>query len=155
VPLTALYFGANSTNNDTFKTLFTEFVRIHPNLSDAGFSGYAVVSSNSIQVTYIGLNMTQTQANITIEPFFAFAQNLTSEGLSINALTVPYPSFYSWYTPTFSTGQQVGMSDELASRLVSRDTFERNPKGIADAVLPLNSIWTYVFGKSLNSSAYT
>jgi len=156
VPLTALYFGANSTNNDTFKTLFTEFVRIHPNLSDAGFAGYATVSSNSIQVFYMGLNMTQTQANITIEPFFAFAQNLTSEGLSINALTVPYPSFYAWYTSTSSTGQPAGMSGELASRLVSRDTFERNPKDIADAVLPLNDTsWMYVFEESLNSSAYT
>jgi hypothetical protein len=147
VPLTALNFGANSTNNDTFKTLFTEFVRIHPNLSDAGFSGYAVVSSNSIQVFYIGLNMTQTQVNMTIGPFLAFAQNLTSEGLNITALIVPYPSFYSWYTSMFSssTGQPVGISEELASRLVSRDTFERNPKGIADVVLPLNgTTWMYV-----------
>lgn len=154
MPLTALYFIANSTNKDTFRTLFTEFVRIHPNLSDSGFSGYAFVSPNGIQVFYIGLNVTQAQANKTIDPFFSFAQNLTSEGLNIaTALTAPYPSFYSWYTSTDEIGQQVGSSDELASRLVSRDVVERNPSGIADAVLSLNSSgWLYVFRNSIGSN---
>jgi hypothetical protein len=153
-PLTALYFVANSTNNDTFRTLFTEFVRIHPNLSDSGFSGYTFITPNGIDIFYIALNVTQAQANKTIDPFFSFAQNLTSEGLNIaTALTVPYPSFYSWYTSTNAIGQQVGISEELASRLVSRDVVERNPQGIADAVIALNSSgWLYVFRNSIGSN---
>jgi hypothetical protein len=147
LPLTAVYLSANSTNNNTFSKFFTEFVRIHPNLSDAGFGGYALVAPNGIQVLYIALNVTQAQANETIDPFFAFAQNLTSQGLNIAAaVTAPYPSFYSWYTSLFSTGQQVGTITELGSRLISRDTMERNPEGIANAVLALGGItWKCVF----------
>jgi FAD/FMN-containing dehydrogenase len=82
VPLTGIFFSANSSNNATFKKLCTEFVRIHPDLSDAGFSGYAQTSPHELQVVYIAPNMSQAQANQTIDPFFAFAQNLTSEGLN-------------------------------------------------------------------------
>jgi len=148
VALTAVFFGANSTNNNTFNTLFTEFVRINPKLSDAGFGGYALMTRNAMQMFYIALNVTQAQANMTFDPFFAFAQNLTSEGLNIAAsLTVPYPSFYTWYTSIFSTGQQVGSITELASRLISRETIEHNPQGIADAMLAMDgAIWQYAFG---------
>jgi hypothetical protein len=103
VPLIVVYFVANSTNNDTFNKVFTEFVRIHPKLSDAGFGGYSLVAPNTMQRFYIAPNATQAQANETVDPFLAFAPNLT-EGLNISAaLTVPYPSFYSWYTSLFST----------------------------------------------------
>jgi FAD/FMN-containing dehydrogenase len=148
-PLTAIYFAANSTNNNTSNKLFAEFVRINPNLSDAGFGGYALVASNSMGWFYIAPNVTQAQANKTVDPFFAFARNLTSEGLNISAaLTVPYPSFYSWYTSLFSTGQQVGTITEIASRLITRETIENNPQGIADAVLAMDgAILQYVFRK--------
>jgi len=151
VPLTAFYFAANSTNNETFNNLFTEFVRLHPNLSKAGFGGYAIVSSNLIGVFYIASNVTQAQANETVNPFLTFAQNLTSQGLDIlTASTVPYLSFYSWYTewytPTFSAAPPVGSIDELASRLISRDTIEHNPEGIANAILALGGVvWQYAF----------
>ena len=155
VPLTAAYLVANTTNNDTFKMLFTEFIRMHPALSDAGFGGYAMVTYNSIEMVYIGMNVTQEQANKTIDPLFAFASNLTSQGLNIStAVTVPYPSFYVWYSSIFSTGIQVGYSNEIASRLVSRDTCERNPEDIADAVLPLTGVkWKYV-SRSIMSSHF-
>jgi len=47
-------------------------------------------------------NVTQTEANKTIDPFFEFAKNLTSEGLNVSlALTVPFPSIYEWFTPRY------------------------------------------------------
>ena len=159
VPLTAAYLIANTTNNATFKTFFTEFVRMHPALSDAGFAGYVMVTNNSIEMVYIGVNMTQEQANKTIDPLFAFANNLTSQGLNVStAITVPYPSFYEWYTVFFSAGGvQVGYSAEAASRLISRDTCERNPQGIVDAVLSLPAVpgfmWMYV-SRSINELTF-
>jgi hypothetical protein len=35
----------------------------------------------------------------------------------------------------FNGSQQVGTITEMASRLISRDTFEQNPQGIADTIL--------------------
>jgi hypothetical protein len=121
LPLTAVFFGANSTNNATFSQLVTEFMRIQSSLADAGFSGYATIGpANMFQWFYIAFNVTQAQANKTVDPFFAFANNLTSEGLNVSAaLTDPFPSFYSWYTLLFAaTGRQVGPNQEIASRLI-------------------------------------
>jgi hypothetical protein len=148
LPLTAVFFGANSTNNATFSQLITEFMRIQSSLADAGFSGYALIGPDAIQWFYIALDVTQAQANKTVDPFFAFANNLTSEGLNVSiALTRPFPSFYSWYTLLFAaTGQQVGSSLEIASRLITRDVIEQNPQALADTIISMNgATWQYVF----------
>lgn len=150
VPLTAIYFTANSSDNAaTIKKLYTEFVRIHPDLSDAGFSGIAITTSpNDLQVTYIAVNVSQTQANQTIEPFFAFARNLTSEGLNISkAFTTPTDSFYSWYSGLFPDNSSlVGVNTEIGTRLIPRESFENNYEDIADAAFdPTGIIWAYVF----------
>jgi hypothetical protein len=143
LPLTAVFFAANSTNNVTFSQLLTEFIRIQSSLADGGFSGYALIAPNTIQWFYIGLNVTQAQANNTVDPFFAFANNLTSEGLNISvALTQPFPSFYSWYTLFFAAaGQQVGSSQEIASRLITRDVIEQNPQALADTIISMIYEW--------------
>jgi hypothetical protein len=152
VPLTGVFFSANTSNNATFKRLFTEFVRIHPDLSDAGFSGYAATFSNALQVVYIAPNMSQIQANRTIDPFFAFAKSLTSEGLDIElASTTPFESFYSWHTQLYSSDEQVGGITEMASRLIPRDVIESNHEGVADAFIGLsNAYWVCVSNKPLN-----
>jgi hypothetical protein len=139
LPLTGVFFGANITNNVTYSRFLAEFMRIQSSVADAGFSGYAVIEPNLFQWFYIGLNVTQAQANKTVDPFFAFANNLTSEGLNIiTAFTQPYPSFYSWYTLYFTTGRQVGSSQEIASRLITRDAIEQNPQALADTIISKN-----------------
>ena len=148
LPLTYVLFSANSTNNITFGKLLTEFIRFQPSIADAGFSGYALIGPDSIQWFYIALNVTQAQANKTVDSFFAFANNLTSEGLNVSsALTQPFPSFYSWYTLYYTaTGQEVGSNGEIASRLITRDVIEQNPQALANMITSLNSsVWKYVF----------
>jgi hypothetical protein len=148
LPLTAVFFGANSTNNTTFSQFLAEFMRIQPSLADAGFSGYAVFGPDNIEWFYIALNVTQAQANKTVDPFFAFANNLTSEGLNVSiAITESFPSFYSWYTFLFATGRQVGSRQEIASRLITRDVIEQKPQALADTIISINgSTWQCVFG---------
>jgi len=154
LPLTAVFLTANSTNSNTFRTFLTEFFRIQPNVSDAGFSGYALIGPNAMGWLYIAPNVTQAQANQTVDPFFAFANNLTSEGLNISmALTVPYPSFYAWYAQVYSApGQQeVGTIAEIASRLINRDVIEKNPRSIADMVISMDgAIWHLVAGGAVS-----
>ena len=107
-------------------------MRIQSSLADGGFSGYALIAPDAIQWFYIALNVTQAQANKTVDPFFAFANNLTSEGLNVSsAITQPFPSFYSWYTFVYTAaGQEVGSISEIASRLITRDAIEQNPQAI-------------------------
>ena len=49
VPVTGVFLTAQSRNNDTFKKFLSEFVRIQPDLSDAGFSGHGVVTPGGFQ----------------------------------------------------------------------------------------------------------
>jgi hypothetical protein len=111
LPLTAVF----KPTQPTAVKLLAEFIRIQPSLSDAGFSGYALIGPNDLIWFYIALNVTQAQANKTVDPFFAFASNLTSEGLNIStAFTVPYPSFYSWYKFLYSPpDRDTGMISEI------------------------------------------
>jgi hypothetical protein len=148
LPLTAVFFGANSTNNATFSQFLAEFMRIQSSLADAGFCGYALIGPGAtFQWFYMALNVTQAQANKTVDPFFGFANNLTSEGLNVlGALTQPFPSFYSWYTLLFATGRQVGSNQEIASRLITRDVIERHPQALADTIISMDgATWQCVF----------
>jgi len=147
VPVTGVFLTAQSRNNDTFKKFLSEFVRIQPDLSDAGFSGHGVVTPGGFQLFYLALNVTQAEANQTVDPFFAFAQNLTSEGLNVSmAATAPYTSIYEWLTPIYPAATLAGHNEEIASRLISRDIIEHNPQGIADAILLIEGTigWQYV-----------
>ena len=144
VPLTGIFLTANTKSNNTLRMLLSEFVRIQPSLSDANFSGQAVLSPNSFELFYLAHNVTQTEANKTIDPFFEFAKNLTSEGLNVSlALTVPFPSIYEWFTPRYPATALGGDNSELASRLISRNTIEHNSQGIADAIMSIDGgvIW--------------
>jgi hypothetical protein len=153
VPLTGTFFVANSSNNATINKLLTEFLRIQPDYSDAGFSGYLIASPAVLEWFYITLNASQEQTNQTVDPFFGFAQNLTSEGLEIAAaFTAPFDSFYSWYTTLLSAGVvQDGNITELATRLIPRGVVESNYKGIADAIFEAGGAeWSLVAGGAVS-----
>lgn len=153
LPLTAAFFSASSTNNSTIKKLVTEFIRIQPNISDAGFGGYANAAAGSLGWFYIAPNVSQAQANRTLDPFFTFSRNLVSEGLSITtALTTPFDSFYSWYNSLdLASSDQIGLNVEFASRLIPRQTVESNYEGLVDIILNGGGAgWLYVL-----SIAYT
>jgi hypothetical protein len=82
--------------------------------------------------------VTQAEANQTVDPFFTFARNLTSKGFNVSMVaTVLYMSIYEWLTPIYPAATLVGHNEEIASRLITRDTIERNPRGIADAILSI------------------
>jgi hypothetical protein len=144
-PLTAAFFLANSSNPGTLAKLGSEFIRVNPNLSDAGWAGYAFLVPGSLATLLIAPNISSAQANTSIDPFFAFAQNLTSEGLEIGfAGTVPFDSYYAWYTTYFTTGKQVGGNVEVGSRLFPREILEKEHEKLANLSLDFGATWQYV-----------
>ncbi|KAH7930955.1 FAD-binding domain-containing protein [Leucogyrophana mollusca] len=139
--LVAGYFVATANNTDVMRKVVTEYVRVHPSLSDAGWSGYSTLSNASLTFFYIMANGTEVAANSSMNPFFDFAKNLTSEGLTIStALTYAYPSWYAWYAGLFAHGDQNGANVQTGSRLLPRETFEYNYKELANALLELDGV---------------
>ena len=114
-------------------------------------SGYALIGPNDLIWFYIALNVTQAQANKTVDPFFAFASNLTSEGLNIStAFTVPYPRSTRGINSFIRL--RIGRFN-IASRLINRDTMEHNPQGLADTIRSMGgAIWQYVLVNVMGSN---
>jgi hypothetical protein len=152
VPVIAVFFNSSSSSRTTTKQLFTEFLRIHPALSDAGFGGYAFYSNTSLGWIYLASNISEATANASINPFFTYAQNLTTEGLNITiATTAPFESFYAWYREFFATGNQDGGIVELASRLVPGELVEGDYKQLADTLFDIDGgSWNFVAGGAVS-----
>jgi hypothetical protein len=146
VPLTSAALIANFSSPKTAKTVITEFVRIHPSLSNAGWGGYAMLSSESMLFLYVAPNISWAEANDTINPFVSFARNASADGSHIEAYTAPFDSFYSWYKQIFSTGEQVGTNTEMGSRLIPRSLIEADPASVAESMLAVTGGvgWLYV-----------
>ena len=126
---------ATSTNPDTRKKLITEFVRISPTLSDAGWAGYIyLLDPTAFSLLTIAPNVTWAQANASWDPFFAYANSLASEGLQVStAFTLPLDSWHTWYKqilPPFTTGT----NDELGSRLLPKDFVINNYQEIGNTL---------------------
>jgi hypothetical protein len=148
VPVTAMNFGALLASPAVAKSVLTKFIEIHPNLSDAGWSGYAFPSPSKLSFVYIGNNVSEADANKTFDPFINFVRNAT--GGTLQATTTAYKSFNEWYPSIFNpdvpsvfnptANQSAGGSYEMGSRLLSRDVVDINPGKVADALLALDNV---------------
>ncbi|KAJ3569639.1 hypothetical protein NP233_g4921 [Leucocoprinus birnbaumii] len=123
--------------------IITEYIKLHPRLSDLGWGGYSGFSNTSLQAYWVAPNVSLAQVNETMSPFFDFVKNTT---LNPNAttLTIPFDDFPSWLNFTFGTvggGSQVGVNVELASRLLARDAAEgERAEQTAKRLLGMNGI---------------
>ncbi|KAH7921690.1 FAD-binding domain-containing protein [Leucogyrophana mollusca] len=131
LPAQSVFFTANATNSAVMQDLFTELLHIHPALSDAGWSGYGAASNSTLYFLYMKLNGTEAQANQTFDPFFAFAQNLTSQGLT---------GLY------YSGAGQNGENVMFGSRLIPRETLENQSKELSDILFTNQLTWNFVAG---------
>ena len=78
--------------------LLAAYIRINPALSDTGWVVYGKWNGAVFALSGSGVNVAQASANATWNPFVAFAQNLTGEGVQVQgATTVPFNLWYEWY----------------------------------------------------------
>ncbi|KAI6144188.1 hypothetical protein BKA82DRAFT_4175263, partial [Pisolithus tinctorius] len=92
-----LYFmRANVTNATVMKELIGGMLRLQPNLTDDGWSGYGFLENATL--TFIA------NAKVEINPFDTWY------------------AWYTWFKQYFSTGGEDGTNMMITSRLLSRDT---------------------------------
>ncbi|KIJ63429.1 hypothetical protein HYDPIDRAFT_113442, partial [Hydnomerulius pinastri MD-312] len=147
VPLIAAFFSANMSTRAVGKKVVTEFIRTLPALVDSGWSGHGYIAqSTTFAFWYLLPNTTSAQANASIDPFFSFARNLSSEGLVVQtAYTAPYGSFYEWYLEQYGTDGDDGGSTEVGSRLLPREALN-DYDAAADAFLDGDVNWIHAGG---------
>jgi hypothetical protein len=113
----------------------TEFLKLHPGLSDASWGGYSFFSLPLLQAVYIAPDVSVAQVNATLNPFLDKAKAVTGNSTNVSYIVGPAPTFYDLYVTLFNTGQVGGNTTEVISRLLSRDLVEQQPDKVAKVML--------------------
>ena len=135
-PMVGAIMLSNFSSPAIAQNVTTEFIKLHPNLSDAGWGGYLGFSNFNLSAILVAPNVSWADANETILPFAQYVEDAT--GGSVFATTIPFPSFYEFYTTFFGGSGQVGSIDEIASRLLPRSLAETDPAKAAEIILSIN-----------------
>jgi hypothetical protein len=130
--------ATNFTSPAIAQNVTTEFIKVHPNFSDAGWGGYIFLSNSSFTSILAIPNISWADANATFLPFAQYVGDATNG--SVVAKTIPFPSFYEFYLTFFNTSGQVGTNVELASRLLPRCLAETDPAKAAEIILSLGDV---------------
>jgi FAD/FMN-containing dehydrogenase len=80
-PLTMCGLNITISSPDIAQKVVTEFIKLHPTLSDAGWGGYSGLSNSSLQAFFVAPNVSLAETNATIGPFFDFVRNATGQSI--------------------------------------------------------------------------
>ncbi|KAF8800845.1 FAD-binding domain-containing protein [Phlegmacium glaucopus] len=145
-PLTLAFIASTFTSPAIAQNVTTEFIKLHPTISDAGWGGYITLSNTSFSAILAAPNISWADTNMTFLPFAQYVADAT--GGLLQATTIPFNSFYELYRVLFANMDgQVGSQVEIASRLLPRILAETDPAKAAQIMLSLDG------GVSLNSVA--
>ncbi|KAF5347664.1 hypothetical protein D9758_014858 [Tetrapyrgos nigripes] len=124
-PLTATSVFCNISSAVT-KDVLTEYVKLWPGLSDAGWGAYLYLGMPgavaNFTILFAAPDVSLADANVTLAPFLDFVRNVQED---VVTQMIPFDGFNSFYQAFFgSLDPQEGINEELVTRLVSRETFD-------------------------------
>ena len=132
---------ANFTSPDIAQNVTTEFIKLHPIISEAGWGGFVDLSNSSFSATLSATNISWADANSTFLPFVEYVAEAT--GGLVQATTTPFGSFFEVFQALFANlDGGVGFPNELASRLLPRNLAETDPAKVAKIMLSLDGVVT-------------
>ena len=136
-PLTLARINANFTSPAIAQNVSTEFIKLHPTISEAGWGGFITLSNSSFSAILSASNISWVDTNTT---FLPFVQNVAeATGGLVQATTTPFGSFFELYQALFANiDGGVGFPNEVASRLLPRSLAETDPSKAAKIMLSLN-----------------
>ncbi len=136
-------FGSNATfaTPEVAKEFMTEFIPLHPDLSDKGWGGYASWSNTSFNHFYSGPNISVLEAKATFSPFIERAKSIAKD---FQFEFVDYSSFYEFDHLFLSTPSGSGGLLELTSRLMSREKAQEEPERVAELTLAVGVSFSQV-----------
>ncbi|THH34075.1 hypothetical protein EUX98_g103 [Antrodiella citrinella] len=148
------------------RRLVTEFVRMMPQLSDAGWAGYPGIEPDpdtgvpSFSVTMLAPNVSWAKANESLNPFFEYAHAVAANssyeaGGSVKvhtSFTVPVQNFDTWERSLFRKTGAVGGRVLLGSRLIPRDIIETKYDELGEEIAQYSSAGVYFLGGGFTST---
>ena len=150
-----VFANLSTTPESSTHAIFTEFIKTHPALSDAGWGGYSWLSKYFFVATWVAPGVSWADMNSTFLPFVDFVTKNAGEGGQVQAFTSEFPSFQAWSTGAGGTAgelpisapTQIGTGSQLGSRLLPRKIAVEDPARAASIILETNDIvaFKYVF----------
>jgi hypothetical protein len=145
-PFVLVSLNANFTSPDIAQTVSTELIRLHPMITDLGWSTFLTLSNSSLAMFLVATNASLADTDATFLPFVKYVEQAT--GGPVQTMSIPIGSFYELYLGVLAeNGGAVGNQVELASRLLPRSLAETDPAKAAKILLSLEG------GVGMNSIA--
>lgn len=121
---------------DIAQDVVSQFIKIHPTLSDAGWSASFALSNSSFTGGVQATNAGWAEASSSFFSFVQYAEEAT--GGQVQLAVTPYDSFYKFYKalPDEAAGSQV----ELASRLLPRSLAVSDPAKATKILLSVSGV---------------
>ncbi|KAF8621261.1 hypothetical protein AX15_007921 [Amanita polypyramis BW_CC] len=146
LPVSGAFLSAYFRTPQIAQDVITKYIKLQPNILDAGWGGYSSYPTSGFQMLYIGTNVSLADANATMTPFFDFVQKTVGNSKDSQASLTNFSSFYDWYASVFrSPVGQVGSTSELATRFFSRKMAEEQPEKVAEATLAVTGGIAFYF----------
>ncbi|KAF8958853.1 hypothetical protein BDZ97DRAFT_1906376 [Flammula alnicola] len=156
--VTAAFLVSNTTTEEGRLALFTEWAKVHPAISDAGWAGMWPYSGTQFFLTLMALGSppTNPNANATLQGFYDTISQIPGVEISLE-VTKTYTGFQQWYEDNFinsengigfnyTVGDFSGIPVAVASRLLPRVNFENEPAALAQALTALDDARPFLVG---------
>ncbi|KIL58570.1 hypothetical protein M378DRAFT_313726 [Amanita muscaria Koide BX008] len=139
LPFTSISLSVNFSTAAIAQNVTTEYFAMLPELSNAGWGGYASMSPAGLMALNFASNDSVAQGNATISSFLARVQAAIPNPGDFGVLPQSFPSFYDAYLAFFNTTGQVGGTNELFTRLLSLEIAKDQPEKVAKAALGVST----------------
>jgi hypothetical protein len=154
LPVAAAVVVIKTVSANTTQALFTELLRMTPQLSDAGWAGYGRVTNNHISFLGIAPDVSATVASESVQRFFQYTPNMAGI-VSQQTYVSQYPSWYSWLTQFFTYGTQNRVDLIIGSRLLTREVLESKYRELSDILFPLGTTCKCAYLPACNADEYS
>ncbi|KAF5335049.1 hypothetical protein D9758_016321 [Tetrapyrgos nigripes] len=136
-PLTATFVSCSPSSSAVRKDILTEYLKLWPGLSDAGWGAYlGIPTASNFSVLMVAPNVSLADTNATLTPFLDVVRNAQDAVIQIT----PFDEFYGFYQAFFGTpGPEDGHNTELVSRLVPREVFD-DREHLLDVMMSLDPV---------------
>ncbi|KAF5357342.1 hypothetical protein D9758_005949 [Tetrapyrgos nigripes] len=137
-PLTVTTVDCNLSSSAVKKDILTEYLKLWPGLSDAGWGAYlTMLTPASFSLLMVAPNVSLADTNATLTPFLDFVRNAQEDAV---IQIIPFNEFDSFYQAFFGTPDTgVGLNNELISRLLPREVFD-DSEHLLDVIMNLDLI---------------
>ncbi|KIL61721.1 hypothetical protein M378DRAFT_13300 [Amanita muscaria Koide BX008] len=145
LPFTSFSLSVNFSTPDIVQNVTTEYFAMLPELSNAGWGGFAFMPQGKLLARFFASNESLVQGNATFSSFLASAQAAVPNPQDFGVFPESFPSFYDAYLAFFNVTGQVGGTNEFVSRLVSLEIAKDQPEKVSKAALGVSNGVTFIF----------